>query len=57
MDARMISQPGARLQAVMTGEIVGDNEQVTSGIVGFDVSKQSDVGQYRELCVKLRLVA
>ena len=32
MDARMIDQPGARLKAVMTAEIVG-----------FDVSEQSDI--------------
>ena len=37
MDARMIDKRGAGLQAGMTTEIVGNDEQVAGGIVGFDV--------------------
>ncbi len=36
-------QPGARLQADVTGEIIADDEDVTAGIVGFDVGQQGDV--------------
>ncbi len=43
MDARMINQPGARLEAGMTTEIVGDDEQVAGGIVSFDVGEQGDI--------------
>ncbi len=43
MDARMSFQPGARLQTTVTAEIVGDDEDVATGIVGFDVGQQRDV--------------
>jgi len=43
MDAGMIDQPGAGLQTVVTAEIVADKEQVTAGVVRFDVREQCDV--------------
>ena len=43
MEARVIDQPGAPLEAGMTTEIVGDYEQVAFGIVGFDVGQKRDV--------------
>ncbi len=43
MDAGMFFQPGARLQARVTAEIVADDEQVAFGIVGFDIGEQRDV--------------
>ncbi len=43
VDARMLFQPGACLQAVVTTEIIGDDEDVAFGIVGFDVGEQGDV--------------
>jgi hypothetical protein len=43
MDAWMPFQPGARLKAGMTTEIVGDDEQVAFGIVGFDIGQKRDV--------------
>ena len=43
VDAGMIDQPSARLQAAMTAEIVRDDEDVAAGIVGFDVGEQSDI--------------
>ncbi len=43
MDARMRFQPGARLQAAMTAEIIGDDEDVASRIVSLNVSEQSDI--------------
>src|SRR6266702_4332358 len=43
MDAWMPFQPGARLQTVVTGEIIADDEEVTCRIVGFDVGQQSNV--------------
>jgi hypothetical protein len=43
MDAGMIDQPGTRLQAVVTTEIVGDDEEVAFGIIGFDGGSQGDV--------------
>jgi hypothetical protein len=43
MDAWMLFQPGARLQTGMTTQIVADDEQVTLGIVSFDVSQERDV--------------
>jgi hypothetical protein len=39
MDAWMPFQPGARLQAVVTAQIVGDDEEISSRIVSFDVGK------------------
>jgi hypothetical protein len=43
VEARMLSQPGAGLGAIMAGEVVGDHEDVACRIVGFDVGKQGDV--------------
>ncbi len=43
MEARMIDKRGARLEAGMTTEIVGDDEQVAFGVVGFAVGEQGDV--------------
>ena len=43
MDARMLLQPGAGLQPVVTAEIVADKEQVSAGVVRFDVREQCDV--------------
>src|SRR5260370_11082348 len=43
MDARMLLQPGAGLEAGMAAEIVGDHKDVAGGVVGFDVGERSDV--------------
>ncbi len=43
MDAWMPFQPGARLEAGVTTESVGDDEQVAPGVVGFDVGQQGNV--------------
>jgi hypothetical protein len=43
MDAQMPLQPGARLQAAMTREIVRDNEDVPVRIVRFDLFEQLNV--------------
>ena len=43
VQARMLFEPSARLQAVVTTEIIGDDEDVAFGIVGFDVGEQGDV--------------
>jgi hypothetical protein len=42
MDARMLHQPGAGLQAGMTTESIADDEEVAFEIVGFDVGKPRD---------------
>jgi hypothetical protein len=47
MDARMPFQPGTRLEIVVTTEIVGDDEEIPSRIVSFDVGQQSDVAAFR----------
>jgi len=39
----MLLQPGACLQTSMTTQIVAADEQVTLGMVGFDVSQERDV--------------
>ena len=39
----MLFQPGTRLQTGMTAEIIGDDEEVAFGIVGFDVGQKRDV--------------
>ena len=39
MQARMPFQPGARLQTIVTAEIVTDDEDVSGGVVGFDVAQ------------------
>src|SRR5260370_21877945 len=43
MDARVIDQPGASLEAGVTREIVSDDEDIPVRIVGFDVGQQGDV--------------
>ena len=43
MQTRMPFQPGARLQTIVTAEIVADQEDVSAGVVGFDIGQQSDV--------------
>ena len=43
MEARMLFQPGAGLEAVMTAEIISDNEDVAHGVIGLDVGEQGDV--------------
>ena len=43
VDARMLFEPGARLETVMAAEIIADDEDVAGGIVGFDVGEQGDV--------------
>lgn len=43
LEPRMLGKPGAGLGTAMAAEIIGDNEDVTCRIVGFDVLKQSDV--------------
>ena len=39
----MVCQPGASFQAVVTAEIVRDEENVPLGIVGFDVLEEFNV--------------
>src|SRR5260370_30355806 len=43
MDARMLLQPGAGLEAGMAAEIVGVHKDVAGGVVGFDVGVRNDV--------------
>jgi hypothetical protein len=43
MEARMLFQPSTRLQAIMTAEIVADDEEVSGWVVGFDIGQQSNV--------------
>jgi len=43
MEAWMPFQPGPRLEAGMTAEIVGDDEEISSRIVSFDVGQQGNV--------------
>src|SRR5258708_2697469 len=43
VEAWMPFQPGARLQAGVTGEIIGDDEEIPSWIVSFDVGEQGNV--------------
>ena len=43
MDARMLFQPGACLQAVVTTEIIGDDEDIAGRIISFDIGEQSNV--------------
>jgi hypothetical protein len=43
MNALVLREPGARLKAVVTAEIVGDDEEIARGVVGFDVGKPRDV--------------
>ncbi len=43
MDTWMLFQPGTGLEAEMTGEIIGDDEEVAFGIIGFNIGQQRDV--------------
>ncbi len=43
MDAWMLFKRGAGLQAGVTAEIVGDDEEIPSWIVSFDVGKPRNV--------------
>lgn len=43
LEAWMVCEPGAGLQAIMTAEIVCDDEDVAGRIVGFDVLEQLNV--------------
>ena len=43
MDALVLFQPGPRLEAEMTAQIVGDDEDVARRIIGFDVSEQGNI--------------
>ena len=43
VETGMLNHPGAGLGTVMAGEVVGDDEDVAAGIVGFDSSQQGDV--------------
>ena len=40
LDARMPFQPGTRLQAIMTAQVVGDNEDIARRIVRLDVLEE-----------------
>jgi hypothetical protein len=50
VDTWMSFQPGTGLEAEMTTEIVGNDEEVALGIVGFDVGQKRDVALRR--CVR-----
>ena len=43
MDAWMLFEPGACLKAVVTTEIIGDDEDVADRIISFDGGSQSNV--------------
>ena len=43
MKPRMALEPGARLQAIMTAQIIGNHENVACRVIGFDVGKQGNV--------------
>ena len=43
VNAWMPLQPGARLQAIVTREMVADDEASSTRVVGFDVGEQRDV--------------
>ena len=43
LETRMVYQPGAGCQAVMTAQIVGNDEDVAGGIVHFEHFQQCDV--------------
>ena len=39
MEAGMLFQPDARLEAIVTGEVIGNHEDVASWVVGFNVGQ------------------
>ncbi len=43
VNARVLFQPGAGLEARMTGEVIGDDEDVSRRIVGFNVGQRGNV--------------
>jgi hypothetical protein len=43
MQARMLGHPGACLSTVMATQVIGDNKNVASRIVSFDVGKERDI--------------
>jgi len=43
MDTRISFQPGTGLQTTVTAEIIGDDENVASGVVSFNVGQESNV--------------
>jgi hypothetical protein len=43
VQAWMLSEPSSRLSAVMAAEIVGDEEDISRGIIGLDVLKQCNI--------------
>ena len=43
MDALVLFQPGPRLEAEMTTQVISDDEEVASRIIGFDVSEQGNI--------------
>ena len=43
MQTRLPFQRGARLQAIVSAEIVADHEDVAAGVVGIDIGQQSNV--------------
>ncbi len=43
MDAWVPFQPSAGLEAVVTDEVISDDEDIPSRIVGFNVGEQSDI--------------
>jgi len=43
VDAWMLYQPGACLKAVVTTEIIGDDEDIAGRIISFDIGEQSNV--------------
>ena len=47
VEAWMPFKRGARLQAGVTGEIIGDDEEIPSWIVSFDVGEQGNVAAFR----------
>ena len=43
MKPRMPFEPGARLQAIMTAQIIGNHKNVACRVIGFDVGKQGNI--------------
>ena len=43
VDARMLFEPGAGLETGMTGEVIGDDEDVAGRIISFDIGQRSNV--------------
>jgi hypothetical protein len=43
LNAWMLCEPGTGFSTAVTAEIISDDENVTGGIISFDVSKQSNV--------------